>query len=80
MLRLIQKVRDDGVAVILITHSVHHALTVGDHYVALIHGSVAADFRRGARTREEILDLMAGGEKMESLAARMEADPDRQRA
>lgn len=74
VLRLIQKVRTDGIAIILITHNVHHALTVGDHYIVLIHGSVAADFRRGQKTREEILDLMAGGEKMDSLAARMEAN------
>jgi simple sugar transport system ATP-binding protein len=37
----------------------------------LIHGEVAADFRRGEKTREEILDLMAGGERLQSLAAEL---------
>jgi len=41
--------------------------------VVLIHGEVAADFRKGEKTREEILDLMAGGEKLQSLAAELEA-------
>lgn len=68
VLRLIHSARSDGIAVILITHNVHHALSVGDHYVVLIHGKVAADFRRGERGREEILDLMAGGERLQELS------------
>jgi hypothetical protein len=39
----------------------------------LIHSKVAADFRTGEKTREEILDLKAGGEKLQSLAAELEA-------
>ncbi|WP_322092852.1 ATP-binding cassette domain-containing protein [Paraburkholderia bannensis] len=73
VLRLIHQARANGIAVILITHNVHHALSVADHYVVLIHGEVAADFRQGEKTREEILDLMAGGERLQSLAAKMEA-------
>jgi simple sugar transport system ATP-binding protein len=72
VIRLIQRCRDRGLAVILITHNVQHALTVGDHFVVLIHGKVAADFRRGERTREEILDLMAGGEKLQDLMLTVE--------
>ena len=41
--------------------------------VALIHGKVAATFREGERTREEILDLMAGGEKMQGLMVSVES-------
>ncbi len=73
VLRLIHQARADGIAVILITHNVHHALSVADHYIVLIHGEVAADFRKGEKTREEILDLMAGGERLQSLAAELEA-------
>ena len=57
---------------VFVTHNVHHAMSVGDRYVVLIHGQVAADFRRGAKSREEILDLMAGGEELQTLAMDLE--------
>jgi simple sugar transport system ATP-binding protein len=59
--------RNKGVAVILVTHNVSHALTVGDHFAVLIHGQKADDFAKGERTREQITDLMAGGEAMAEL-------------
>jgi simple sugar transport system ATP-binding protein len=39
----------------------------------LIKGAKAADFRKGEKTREEITDLMAGGEAMAELEAEIEA-------
>ena len=45
-------------------------MTVGDHFAVLIRGAVAADFRKGEKTREEITDLMAGGEAMADLGGR----------
>jgi len=33
----------------------------------LIHGKKADDFAKGERTREQITDLMAGGEAMDEL-------------
>jgi simple sugar transport system ATP-binding protein len=69
VLRLIMQARQKGIAVILVTHNVTHAMTVGDHFAVLIHGALAADFRKGERTREEITDLMAGGEAMAELEA-----------
>jgi simple sugar transport system ATP-binding protein len=72
VLRIILQARQKGVAIVLITHSVFHALSVGDHYAVLIKGSKAADFRRGEKTREEITDLMAGGEHMVELEAEIE--------
>ena len=41
--------------------------TVGDHFAVLIHGEKADDFAKGERTREQITDLMAGGEAMAEL-------------
>jgi simple sugar transport system ATP-binding protein len=73
VLRLIMQARQKGIAVILVTHNVTHAMTVGDHFAVLIHGALAADFRKGERTREEITDLMAGGEAMAELEAELEA-------
>jgi simple sugar transport system ATP-binding protein len=67
VLRIIMEARNRGIAVVLVTHNVSHALTVGDHFAVLIHGEKADDFRKGERTREEITDLMAGGEAMAEL-------------
>jgi simple sugar transport system ATP-binding protein len=83
VLRMILQARQRGVAVVLVTHNVTHAMSVGDHYAVLIHGRKEADFRRGERTREQITDLMAGGETMSALEAELanfqavrDAEPD----
>jgi simple sugar transport system ATP-binding protein len=72
VLRMVMQARKKGIAVVFITHQVTHAMTVGDHFAVLIRGSKAADFRKGERTREEITDLMAGGEAMAELEAELE--------
>jgi simple sugar transport system ATP-binding protein len=72
VLRIVLQARLKGVAVIFITHNVVHALTVGDHFAVLIRGAKAADFRKGERSRDEIMDLMAGGEHMAELEAEIE--------
>jgi simple sugar transport system ATP-binding protein len=73
VLRIVLQARKKGIAVIFITHNVVHALTVGDHFAVLIRGSKAADFGKGAKSREEITDLMAGGEHMAELQAEIES-------
>ena len=69
VLRIVNEAKKRGLAVIFITHQVMHAMAVGDHFAVLIRGSIAADFRKGDRSREEITDLMAGGETMADLEA-----------
>ncbi len=73
VLRIVNQAKKRGLAVIFITHQVMHAMAVGDHFAVLIRGSIAADFKKGERTREEITDLMAGGETMANLEAEIEA-------
>jgi simple sugar transport system ATP-binding protein len=68
VLTLIDAARSSGVAIIFITHNAQHAMAVGDAFTVLISGAVAASFRRGERSRSEVLDLMAGGAAFESLA------------
>lgn len=72
VLRIVNQAKKRGLAVIFITHQVMHAMAVGDHFAVLIRGAVAADFRKGQKTREEITDLMAGGETMAALEAEVE--------
>ena len=72
VLRIVNEAKRRGLAVIFITHQVMHAMAVGDHFAVLIRGAVAADFRKGEKSREEITDLMAGGASMASLEAEIE--------
>lgn len=62
VLRQIESSKNAGIAVIFITHNATHAIAVGDRFTVLIQGRVADAFQRGERTRNEILDLMAGGD------------------
>jgi ABC-type multidrug transport system ATPase subunit len=71
VLRIIMQAKHRGIAVVLVTHNVSHALTVGDHFAVLILGEKADDFANGERTREQIIDLMAGGEAMAELEAEL---------
>jgi simple sugar transport system ATP-binding protein len=72
VLRIVNEAKRRGLGVVFITHQVMHAMTVGDHFAVLIRGAVAADFRKGEKTREEITDLMAGGETMADLEKSIE--------
>lgn len=72
VLRIVNQAKRRGLAVIFITHQVMHAMAVGDHFAVLIRGAIAADFRKGEKTREQIADLMAGGESMAELEANID--------
>jgi simple sugar transport system ATP-binding protein len=72
VLRIVNEAKRRGLAVVFITHQVMHAMAVGDHFAVLIRGAIAADFRKGDKSREEITDLMAGGETMADLEAQVE--------
>ncbi len=73
VLRIVLEAKKRGIAVIFITHQVTHAMAVGDHFAVLIRGALAANFMRGEKTREEITDLMAGGEALADLGAEIES-------
>jgi simple sugar transport system ATP-binding protein len=55
----IVQARDQGQAVILITHNFRHALSVADDLTVLAQGRVAAHFRRDEIELEELTDLVA---------------------
>jgi simple sugar transport system ATP-binding protein len=44
-------------------------MLIGDRFVVLNQGGVAAAFDRGEKSREEVLNLMAGGEQTEQIEA-----------
>lgn len=73
VLRMIARAKDDGVAIVFITHNARHAMAIGDDFTVLIQGKVAANFARGEKTRDAVLALMAGGEEMTELEQELEA-------
>ncbi|MCB1499039.1 MAG: sugar ABC transporter ATP-binding protein [Bauldia sp.] len=67
VLRMVSQARAEGVGIVFITHNASHAMAVGDRFTVLIQGRVAAEFARGEKAREEVINLMAGGEKIAEL-------------
>ncbi|MGH1414427.1 MAG: ATP-binding cassette domain-containing protein [Pelagimonas sp.] len=67
VLATIDKVRDQGVGVVFISHNVRHALAVGDRFTVLNRGKTLGTAMRGEITPEELQDLMAGGQEMAQL-------------
>jgi simple sugar transport system ATP-binding protein len=55
----IVQAREEGQAVILITHNFRHALSVADDLTVLAQGRVAANFRRDEIELDDLTDLVA---------------------
>lgn len=72
VLKLIDKVRDRGVAVLFITHNAYHAYASGDRFMVLRRGRELASFAKDERTIGEVIELMAGGAELKSLLAKGE--------
>jgi simple sugar transport system ATP-binding protein len=60
VLNYVARARDRGIAVVLVTHNPHHAVAVGDRFVVLRRGEIAADRVRGEVEAEELMEMMAG--------------------
>ncbi|MBY5934939.1 ATP-binding cassette domain-containing protein [Tateyamaria omphalii] len=67
VLKMMRIARKNGAGIVFITHNARHAMSVGDDFCVLIQGEVAARFKRNEKSREEVLNLMAGGEDMTEL-------------
>jgi len=67
VLATVDKVRKQGIAVVLITHNVRHALAVGDRFTVLNRGKTLGTAMRGEITPEELQDMMAGGVELAQL-------------
>ncbi len=72
VLRYIAQARARDLGVIFITHNVHHAWAVGDRFTVLNRGRTLGTFRKDEITREELLNMMAGGRELEELSAELE--------
>jgi simple sugar transport system ATP-binding protein len=72
VLRNVLRARANGLAIVFITHNVHHAYVVGDRFQFLSRGRVLGVYDRDALTIEEMTRLMAGGAELEGLADELE--------
>ena len=71
VLRYIMQARSRGVGVVFITHNVHHAYPVADRFTVLNRGRSYGTFARGEVSREQVLEMMAGGEELGQLEAEL---------
>ncbi|NND50551.1 MAG: sugar ABC transporter ATP-binding protein [Rhizobiales bacterium] len=67
VLATIDRVREQGVGVVFISHNVRHALAVGDRFTVLNRGKTLGTATRGEITPEDLQDMMAGGQEMAEL-------------
>src|ERR687892_430844 len=72
VLRYIAQARARNLGVIFITHNVHHAYPVGDAFTILNRGRTYGTFRKEEVSREEVLNMMAGGKELDELSAELE--------
>ena len=67
VLRRIVEARNQGLAVIFITHNPNHAYPVGDRFVILNRGRSLGNWAKEELTQAELTQLMAGGAELEQL-------------
>ncbi len=72
VLKLIHNARERGISVIFITHNVHHAYPIADSFTLLNRGQSMGTFAKTDITKEEVLDMMAGGTEIQSLVDELE--------
>ncbi|MFB9886766.1 ATP-binding cassette domain-containing protein [Balneatrix alpica] len=71
VLKVVARARAKGLAVILITHNVHHAYPIADRFTLLNRGQSLGSYLKTDVTREQVLEMMAGGQEMEALQAEL---------
>ena len=60
VLNYITSARERGLAVIFITHNVHHVYQVADAYTIIRHGRKVGTYAKGDLTENDIADLITG--------------------
>jgi simple sugar transport system ATP-binding protein len=67
VLKLIVQSKARGIGVIFISHNVHHAYVVGDRFTLLKRGKNAGTYLKDEISRDQLLNLMAGGKELVDL-------------
>ncbi len=69
VLKLIVQSKARGIGVIFISHNVHHAYVVGDRFTILKRGRSSGTYGKSTISRDQLLNLMAGGKELVDLEA-----------
>jgi len=64
VLNYIQNARERGLAVIFITHNVHHVYMLADSYTVIRHARNVGTYFKGELTEDDIADLITGDREM----------------
>jgi simple sugar transport system ATP-binding protein len=72
VLKYVAQARNRGLGVIFISHNIHHAYAVADRFTLLNRGRSKGTFPREAISRDEVLNVMAGGEDLRRLEAEID--------
>ena len=67
VLATIDKVRKKGIAVVFITHNVHHAFPVGDQFTLLNRGRSIGTYQKHEIDKDTLQKMMAGGKELQDL-------------
>ncbi|MCH9664258.1 MAG: ATP-binding cassette domain-containing protein [Gammaproteobacteria bacterium] len=67
VLRFVAQARERGIGVIFITHNVHHAFPIANDFTLLNRGHSLGFFHKNEVSREQILEMMAGGQELQEL-------------
>jgi simple sugar transport system ATP-binding protein len=73
VLKFVIEARLRGLAVIFISHNIHHAYPVGDVFTLLNRGRRSGTFRKAEITRDEVVAIMSGGEDLKAVEAEIDA-------
>ena len=67
VLATIDKVRKKDIAVVFITHNVHHAFPVGDQFTLLNRGRSIGTYQKNEIDKDSLQKMMAGGKELQDL-------------
>lgn len=73
VLKRIVEARNQGLAVIFITHNPRHAYPVGNRFLILNRGQSMGSFAKGEISIDDLTQLMAGGAELQALEHELEA-------
>jgi simple sugar transport system ATP-binding protein len=72
VLKPIVEARMRGLAVIFISHNIHHAYPVADSFTLLNRGRNRGSFRKAEIARDEVISIMSGGEDLRAVEAEID--------
>jgi ABC-type branched-subunit amino acid transport system ATPase component/pimeloyl-ACP methyl ester carboxylesterase len=62
VLEVVRSIRDDGVAVVIISHILPHVIQLSDHVAVMRHGRKVADVPGGSLSADDLIALIVGTE------------------